>query len=138
VVLAGSVEDATALESHGSSGVTFEAGTNWEVCVDKPMDDVEAVSGKDELIVPGFRKENHETEEFAPIILIGVLDLGAQRGNCELGVGESPFAKEEGLSNKGVKDFGFFQGQLWGSGMEVHSSWGRGWNPWKQTGWGSR
>jgi len=61
LLFAGSVEDATASQSHGSSGVTFEVGMNCEGCVDKPTDNVEAVSGKDEFIVPGFGKEDHET-----------------------------------------------------------------------------
>jgi len=61
LLFAGSVEDATASESHGSSGVTFEVGMNCKNCVDKPTDNVKAVSGKDEFIVPGFRKEDHET-----------------------------------------------------------------------------
>jgi len=62
-----------------------------------------------------------------PIFLIGVLDLGAQCGNCKLDVGASPFAKEEGICNKGVKDLGFFRGQLGGSagGVEVRRSWSR-------------
>jgi len=60
-LFAGSVEDATTSESHGSSSVTFEVGMNCESCVDKPTDIVEAVSGKDEFIVPGFGKEDHET-----------------------------------------------------------------------------
>jgi len=53
---AGSVEDATTStsESHGSSGVTFEVRMNCESCVDKPTDNVEVVSGKDEFIVLGF------------------------------------------------------------------------------------
>jgi len=34
---------------------------NCESCVDKSTDNVEAVSGKDEFIVPGFGKEDHET-----------------------------------------------------------------------------
>jgi len=100
---------------------------NCESCVDKPTYDVEVVSGKDEFIVPGFGKEDHKTEEFTPIVLIGVLDSGAQCGNCELDVEASPFAKEEGLCDKGLKDFGFFRGQLRGSagGVEVRRSWGR-------------
>jgi len=57
-----------------------------------------------------------------PIVLIGVLDLGAQCGNCKLDVGVSPFAKEKGLCDKGMKDFGVFRGQLGRSsgGVEVH------------------
>jgi len=127
LLFAGSVEDATALESHGSSSVTFEVGMNCESCVDKPTDNVEAVSREDEFIVPGFGKEDHETWEFVPIILVGVLDLSAQGGNHELDVRASPFAKEESLCNKGVKDFGFFRGQLGGSacGVEVRRSWSR-------------
>jgi len=127
-LFAGSVKDATVPKSHGSSGVTFEVRMNCKSCVDKPTDDVKAVSGKDEFIVPGFGKEDHKTEEFTPIVLIGVLDLGAQCGDCELDVGASPFAKEEGLCDKGVKDFGFFRGQLVrsASGVEVRRSWGRG------------
>jgi len=61
LLFAGSIEDATVSESHGSSGVTFEVGMNCESCVDKPTDNVKAVSGKDEFIVPGFGKEDHET-----------------------------------------------------------------------------
>jgi len=61
LLFAGSVEDATASESHGSSGVTFEVGMNCKSCMDKPTDDVKAVSRKDEFIVPGFGKEDHET-----------------------------------------------------------------------------
>ena len=72
-LFAGSVEDATAPKSHGSGGVTFKVGTNYESCVNKPMDNVEAVSGKDEFVVPGFGREDHETQEFAPIILVGSL-----------------------------------------------------------------
>jgi len=100
---------------------------NCESCVDKPTDNVKSVSGKDEFIVLGFRKEDQETEEFAPIVLIGVLDAGAQCGNRELDVRTSPFAKEEGLCDKGLKDFGFFRGQLRGSagGVEVRRSWSR-------------
>jgi len=66
-------------------------------------------------------------EEFVPIVLIGVLDSGAHCGNCELDVGASPFATEEGLCDKGVKDFGFFGGRLRGSdgGVEVRRSWSR-------------
>jgi len=121
----GSVEDTTASESHGSSGVTFEVWMNCKSCVNKPTDNVEAVSRKDEFIVPGFGKEDHETEEFAPIILVGVLDSSAQGGNSELDVGASPFAKEEGLCDKGMKGFCFFWGQLGGSagGVEVCRSW---------------
>jgi len=63
LLFAGSVEDATASESHGSSGVAFEVGMNCESCANKPVDNVEAVSGKDEFIVPGFGKENHEVFE---------------------------------------------------------------------------
>jgi len=127
LLFAGSVEDATASESHGPSSLTFEVGMNCKSCVDKPMDNVEAVSGKDEFIVPGFGKEDHETEELAPIILIGVLDSSAQCGNCDPDVGASPFAKEDGLCGKGMKDFSFFQGQLGGSagGVEVRGSWSR-------------
>jgi len=127
LLFAGSVEDAATSESHGSSGVTFEVGMNCKSCVDKPTDNVEVVSGKDEFIVPGLGKEDHETEEFAPTILIGVLDSGAWCGNCKLDVGASPFAKEEGLCDKGVKDFGFFRGQFRGSagGVEVRRSWSR-------------
>jgi len=61
LLLAGSVEDATVSESHGSSGVTFEVGMNCRSYVDKPTDNVKSVSGKDEFIVPGFGKEDHET-----------------------------------------------------------------------------
>jgi len=62
-----------------------------------------------------------------PIVLIGVLDSGAHCGNCELDVGASPFAKEEGLCDKGMKYFGFFRGWFRGSagGMEVRRSWSR-------------
>jgi len=77
LLFAGSVEDATVSESHGSSGVTFEVWMNCESCVDKPTDNVEAVSGKDEFIITGFGKEDHEKEEFTPIILVGVLDSSA-------------------------------------------------------------
>jgi len=119
LLFAGSVEDATVAKNHGSSGVTFEVGMNCKGCVYKPTDNVEALSGKDEFIVPGFGKEDQETEEFTPIILIGVLDLGAECGNCKLDVGASPFAKEEGLCNKGVKGLGFFRRQLWRSPGDV-------------------
>jgi len=76
-LFAASLEGATAPKSHGSGGVTFEVGMNCKSCVDKPTDDAKAVSGKDEFIVPGFGKEDHETEEFTPIILVGVLDSSA-------------------------------------------------------------
>jgi len=121
LLFAGSVEDATASKSHGSGSVTFEVGMNCEGCVDKPTDNVEAVSGKDEFIVSGFGQKDHETEEFAPIILVGILDSGAQGGNSELDVGTSPLAKEQGLRCEGVKDLCFFWRQLGGSagGVEV-------------------
>jgi len=61
LLFAGSVEDATASKSHGSSGVTFEFRMNCESCVDKPTDNVEAVNGKGEFIVPCFGKEDPET-----------------------------------------------------------------------------
>jgi len=108
LLFTGSVEDATAAESHGSSSVTFEVRMNCERCVNKPTDIVEVASRKDEFIVPGFGKEDHKTEEFMPMVLIEVLDLGVQCGNCELDVGASPFAKEEGRCDKGMKEFGFF------------------------------
>jgi len=127
LLFAGSVEDATASKSHGSGSVTFEVGMKCEGCVDKPTDNVEAVSGEDEFVVPGFGKEDHEMEEFAPIILVGVLDSSAQGGNSELDVRASLFAKEEGLRGEGVKDLCFFRGQLGGSagGVEVRRSWSR-------------
>jgi len=60
-------------------------------------------------------------------LMIWVLDLGAQGGNGELDVRASSFAEEEGLCNKGMKEFGFFRGQLRGSagGVEVRRSWSR-------------
>jgi len=124
LLFAGSVEDATAPKSHGSGSVTFEVGMNCEGCVDKPTDNVEAVSGKNEFIGSGFGKEDHEMEEFTPIILVGVLDSSAQGGNSKLDVGASPLAKEEGLRGEGVEDLGLFRGQLGGSasGMEVRRS----------------
>jgi len=88
------------------------------------MDDVKVVDGKNDFIITGFRKEDHETEELAPIVLIGVLDSGAQCRNGELNVGASAFAKEEGLCNKSGKDFSILWGQLRrsASGVEVHRS----------------
>jgi len=83
---------------------------NCESCINKPTDNVEAVSGRNEFTVPGFGKEDHQRQEFAPIILVGILDSSAQSGNNELDVEVSPFAKEEGLGNKAVKDLCFFPG----------------------------
>jgi len=59
--------------------------------------------------------------------LVGFLDSSAQGGDSELDVGASPFAKEEGLCDKGMKGFCFLRGQLGGSagGVEVRRSWGR-------------
>jgi len=53
-----------------------------------------------------------------------VLWLCTQCGNCELDVGASSFAKEEGICGKGVKDFSVLWRQLGrrASGVEVHRS----------------
>jgi len=57
---AGSIENATASKSHGSTGETFKVGMNCEGCIDKPMNDIHAVGRENEFIVPGFRKKDNE------------------------------------------------------------------------------
>jgi len=111
-LFAGSVDDGTAPKSHGGSSVTFEVRVNCESRVDKPTNDIESVCGQNKFIVDGFEKKEHQTEEFAPIILIGGLDSSAKGGHCELNVGASPLAKEECLRNESVEGLGFFGRQF--------------------------
>ena len=80
---------------HASSSVALEVGMDSERGIHPPLDNVEIISREDQLIVSGSITILHKSDELLPVVLIRVLNPGAQKSNSRVDIGPCSLASKE-------------------------------------------
>jgi len=98
-LLPGEVERHALTKGHATTSVAFKIGVNGKCHITVPFDNTKVISRQDEFVIDSGMEVLQKFKEFAPIVLIGFLNAGAEDSNRELNVGLGLFTKKESLGH---------------------------------------